>query len=254
MRRITRRTDAGRDDEAGAARCSRTSSRAPRGIGCCTRYDDSSIIKLVVAALIANAAWRLGLDTSTHYRFSGLGAGRGDRQQPEPDARCASGAGAGGQYDAHLADEDLTIRPSAAAGSSTAQYVKPITILPGYDRSGRFTLAVESYAPAPEAVIPIQASQSEIRPGKVGAESVHGDSLVASSLAADDADRRGAAPGGCRSGTRRGRRWLRVLTGGAAILISTAPSRTPPRPDFFARGITRTSSLDPVAVSAINGL
>ena len=52
-----------RDARRTRCRCSRTSSRGRAGIACCTRSTDVKLlIKLALAALIANATWRLGSD------------------------------------------------------------------------------------------------------------------------------------------------------------------------------------------------
>jgi len=54
------------------------------------------------------------------------------------------------RYDVPLADEDLMIRTEYSRRFINGSYVKPITILPGYDRKWSFTLAVESYVLAPK--------------------------------------------------------------------------------------------------------
>ena len=54
------------------------------------------------------------------------------------------------QYDVPLTDEALTIRTEYSRRFINGSYVKPIAILPGYDRNWSFTLAVESYVITPK--------------------------------------------------------------------------------------------------------
>ena len=108
------------------------------------------LIKLAVVALIANAAWRLGLEYAAHYRFSdsvqeaAVNSGQSDGQLRQHVLELAA------KYDVPLTDEALTIRTENSRRFINGSYVKPITILPGYDRSWSFTLAVESYVTNPK--------------------------------------------------------------------------------------------------------
>ena len=102
------------------------------------------IVKLLVVALMANAAWRLGVEYATHYRFSdsvqgaAIDSSQSDGQLRQRVLELAA------RYDAPLRDEDLTIRTEDSRRFINGSYLKPITILPGYNRSWSFTLAVES--------------------------------------------------------------------------------------------------------------
>lgn len=108
------------------------------------------LIKLAVVALIANAAWRLGLEYATHYRFSdsvqeaAIVGGQSEVQLRQHVLELAA------RYDVPLTDEALTIRTEYSRRFINGSYVKPIAILPGYDRDWSFTLAVESYVIAPK--------------------------------------------------------------------------------------------------------
>jgi hypothetical protein len=108
------------------------------------------LIKLAIVALIANAAWRLGLEYATHYRFSdsvqqaAIVSGQSDGQLRQHVLELAA------TYDVPLTDEALTIRTELSRRFINGSYVKPIAILPGYDRNWSFTLAVESYVISPK--------------------------------------------------------------------------------------------------------
>ena len=108
------------------------------------------IIKLLIVALIANATWRLGMEYATHYRFSdsvqdaAIDSSLSDAQLRQRGLELAA------RYDVPLADEELMIRTEYSRRFINGSYVKPITILPGYDRKWSFTLAVESYVLAPK--------------------------------------------------------------------------------------------------------
>jgi hypothetical protein len=108
------------------------------------------LIKLAVVALIANAAWRLGLEYVTHYRFSdsvqeaAIDSNQSDGQLRQHVLELAA------KYDVPLTDEALTIRTENSRRFINGSYVKPITILPGYDRNWSFALAVDSYVITPK--------------------------------------------------------------------------------------------------------
>ena len=108
------------------------------------------IIKLLIVALVANATWRLGSQYATHYRFSdsvqdaAIDSGLSDAQLRQRVLELAA------RYDVPLSDEQLTIRTEYTRRFIDGSYVKPITILPGYDRNWPFTLAVQGYVLTPK--------------------------------------------------------------------------------------------------------
>jgi len=103
------------------------------------------LIKLAVVALIANAAWRVGLEYVTYYRFAdevqqaALDRGQSDLQLRQRVLEIAA------EYDVPLTDEALTIRTENRHRYIDGAYIKPLKLLPGYDRNWSFTLAVDSY-------------------------------------------------------------------------------------------------------------
>lgn len=108
------------------------------------------LIKLAVVALVANAAWRVGLEYVTHYRFADavqvavidLTESEGMLRQYVLELAA--------KYGVPLTDEALTIRTENSRRFINGSYVKPIRILPGYDRDWSFTLAVERYVITPQ--------------------------------------------------------------------------------------------------------
>jgi hypothetical protein len=103
------------------------------------------LIKLAIVALMANAVWRLGLEYVTHNRFSdAVQVALIDRNQSDGPLRQYV-LELAAKYDVPLTDEALTIRTENSRRFINGSYVKPIRILPGYDRDWSFTLAVESY-------------------------------------------------------------------------------------------------------------
>jgi hypothetical protein len=107
------------------------------------------LIKLAIVALIANAAWRVGQEYLTHYRFAdsvqeaAIDSSQSDAQLRQHVLELAA------KFDVPLTDEALTIRTENRHRFINGAYVKPITILPGYDRNWSFTLAIDSYVIAP---------------------------------------------------------------------------------------------------------
>ena len=107
------------------------------------------LIKLLVAALVANAVWRLGLEYATHYKFAdsvqqaALDGGQSDAELRQRVLALAA------EYNVPLADDALMIRTDNRHRVINGLYVKPIRVLPGYDRSWSFTLAVDGYVLVP---------------------------------------------------------------------------------------------------------
>ena len=107
------------------------------------------LIKLAIVALLANASWRLGMEYLTHYRFAdsvqeaAIDSGQTDAQLRQHVLELAA------KYDVPLADEALTIRTADRRRYINGTYIKPITLLPGYNRNWSFTLGIESYVITP---------------------------------------------------------------------------------------------------------
>ena len=103
------------------------------------------LIKLAIAALIANAAWRLGMEYVAHYRFTDsvheamLGRDESEAELRRRILELAS------QQDIPMKDDDFTVRTQDRRVEVDGSYVKPILLLPGYERPWTFNMDVEAY-------------------------------------------------------------------------------------------------------------
>jgi len=103
------------------------------------------LFKLALVALIANATWRVGSEYVTHYRFAdSVQEAALDMRQSDEELRQRVLALAV-KYGVPLAEEAVTVRRENRHTYIDGSYVKPITLLPGYDRPWVFTLSVDSY-------------------------------------------------------------------------------------------------------------
>jgi hypothetical protein len=107
------------------------------------------ILKLAVAALIANAAWRVGSEYLAHYRFrdavreSAMYKAGSDAELRQRVLALAS------QFDIPLDDDALTIRREARQVTIEGSYAKPIDLLPGYTYPWQFDWSIEVYLATP---------------------------------------------------------------------------------------------------------
>ncbi|MGE5243836.1 MAG: hypothetical protein ACM3SQ_06385 [Betaproteobacteria bacterium] len=92
------------------------------------------LIKLAIAALIANAAWRVGSAYAAFYRFRDAieesARFSGDRSTEALRDRILELAG---QYDLPLADDGFDVRRDEVHTFLTGEYTQPIALLPGYE-------------------------------------------------------------------------------------------------------------------------
>ena len=105
------------------------------------------LIKLVIAAAIANAAWRVGSAYATHYRFKDAVQEttqfRGSRTDAEVRQRILDLAA---QYDIPITDDTLSLEHTELNHTIVdASYTRPLLLLPGYTREWPFTLHVDTF-------------------------------------------------------------------------------------------------------------
>lgn len=103
-----------------------------------------TILKLAVAAFIANAAWRLGSEYITEFKFTdavreaAIYEGRGDFDLRQHVAGLAS------QFDLPFDDDALKIEHVGKSIVVSGAYEKPIEFLPGHAYPWRFEWKVDA--------------------------------------------------------------------------------------------------------------
>ena len=107
------------------------------------------IVKLLLAALVANAAWRLGSEYATHYRFTDSvrqAATQSDLSDSELRQRILDLAA---KYAVPLTDDAVAVTRADRHTYVEGSYVKPIPLVPGYRRPWTFRLSVDGYVIEP---------------------------------------------------------------------------------------------------------
>ena len=105
------------------------------------------LIKLAVAALIANAAYRLGIAYLSYYRFTDAVAQTAqfgaDRSRAEIQHRVLELAS---QYDVPLTEDGFTIRRTDNSHTIVdGGYLQRVDLLPGYQYPWPFTVHVDVF-------------------------------------------------------------------------------------------------------------
>jgi len=102
------------------------------------------LIKLAFTALIANAAFRLGTEYLTHYKFRDTvreaamyRAGSDDELRQRVMETAAS-------YSIPLKEDAFTIRRDSGQAFIQGSYTKPIELVPGFPYSWRFDWEIEA--------------------------------------------------------------------------------------------------------------
>ena len=108
------------------------------------------LVKLAIAALIANATWRAGSAYMTFYRFRDAVAeatlyskGKSDNELRRRVLDLAS------NYDVPLADEAVTVRRQDNHTFVDASYTQPVDLMPGYRYQWPFTFNIDSFTIVP---------------------------------------------------------------------------------------------------------
>ncbi|SRR5713226_8248579 len=103
------------------------------------------IIKLAIAALVANAAWRVGSAYATYYKFKDAvtesAQFSGDKGEDQLRQRVLELAA---QYDIPVTDTSFTVRRDDTRTSVTGSYTQAIEVVPGYRYPWSFSWNVET--------------------------------------------------------------------------------------------------------------
>jgi hypothetical protein len=108
------------------------------------------LVKLAVAGLIANAAWRAGSAYLSFYRFKDAvaqtaqyGKGRSDDQLRQRILELAS------NYDVPLAEDAVTVRHQDDHTLVDGSFTKLVDVVPGYRYPWLFTFSIDAFTSTP---------------------------------------------------------------------------------------------------------
>ena len=104
------------------------------------------IIKLAIAALIANAAWRVGNVYLSYYKFKDavqeITQFRGQKSDSEIESRIFELAD---QHDLPLTHSNLTVRREESHTIVDASYIQPVELAPGFIYPWPFAVHVDTF-------------------------------------------------------------------------------------------------------------
>jgi hypothetical protein len=108
------------------------------------------IIKLAIAALIANATWRVGSVYLSEYRFEDAVQQttqyRGGKSDSDIESRIFELAE---QYDLPLTPRNLTVRHEQNHTIVEGSYIRPIELAPGFTYPWPFSVHVDTFTLTP---------------------------------------------------------------------------------------------------------
>jgi hypothetical protein len=104
------------------------------------------IVKLALAALIANAAWRVGSVYASFYKFKDAVQETtqygGDKSDDELRARIVE---LGSEYDLPINDETFRVRHVGEHTITDGAFTRPIDVLPNYPYPWPFTWHTDTF-------------------------------------------------------------------------------------------------------------
>ena len=105
------------------------------------------VLKLLIAALIANATWRVGTAYASFYKFKDsvheavqYGGGKSEEQLKQRILELAS------QFDLPVAERSFTIRRDADRTYVDGSFTRPIEVVPGYIYQWPFSWSIEVFS------------------------------------------------------------------------------------------------------------
>ena len=112
-----------------------------------------SIVKIIIAVLIANAIWRIASAYISYYKFedavqeySVRTAGKSDNEVRSRVAELAS------QYEEPIDADAISIRREERHTYIDLNYTKPVTVVPGFDYQWPFSVKADGYVIEPQRV------------------------------------------------------------------------------------------------------
>ena len=110
-----------------------------------------SIVKIVIAVLLANAIWRVASAYISYYKFEDAVQEYAIRTSgKEDDAVKNRVAELAAQYEEPLDADAISVNRNEQHTFIEASYTKPIAILPGYEYQWPFSLKVDGYVIEPQ--------------------------------------------------------------------------------------------------------
>ena len=101
------------------------------------------LIKLAITALIANAAWRLGSEYLSYFKFRDAVREAAIYQAKTDDELRKRVAALASDYDLPVDADAMTIRHDGRQTFMEGVYVKPVELFPGFPYAWRFEWAID---------------------------------------------------------------------------------------------------------------
>jgi hypothetical protein len=109
-----------------------------------------TIIKFAIVVVLANGIWRVGSAYTSYYRFRDAVAEVALRSKGMTDDQLKDKVMAlAAEYDEPIADDAIAVERDERHTAIEASYVKPISVLPGYDYQWPFSLNVDTLVITP---------------------------------------------------------------------------------------------------------
>ena len=106
------------------------------------------VIKLLIAALIANGAWRVGQAYMTHYRFKDAVSDMTQHRGTLSDAQVRNKVFEfANQYSIPVTEQTLTVTHEVETRRTIVDgsYTRPIDVVPGFTYEWPFSVHVETF-------------------------------------------------------------------------------------------------------------
>ena len=108
------------------------------------------VLKLAIAALIANAIWRAGSAYVAFYRFKDAVAEAAQYSRAKSEAELRQRVlDLASDYDVPVAEDAVTIRLENNHTLIDASYTQPVDLLPGFRYRWPFTFSIDTFTNIP---------------------------------------------------------------------------------------------------------
>jgi len=111
-------------------------------------------LKLAVVALLANAAYRVGLEYLTYVKFRDAVRDAATYKTKDDDELRSRIMDLAGDYDIPLAQDAVTIHREDRQIMVDGSYTKPIEVVPTFQYNWPFTWSIEAMTPLNAPLIP----------------------------------------------------------------------------------------------------